>query len=108
MKKRYITLIDRTWKGKGWWSSFGGTYFYRMLTDEEAKSLDCIQEVIPLKPCEENVVNRESGRISCLKCKSTKGFFIHKMFRGKQINWYYIYKCADCGCREKKMYASNS
>lgn len=107
MKKPYITKIDRTWKGKTWFSSLGRAKIIRKLTDEEAKPLleeGTIEEVIPLKDCEENVVgeDRENGRMFCLKCKSQRGFYIHKHHRGAMMNWYHIFRCSDCGCREKK------
>ena len=104
MKKKYITLIDRTWKGKEWWTSFRSTKFIRTLTDEEASQLDNIEEVIPLKPLEENVIgdDRKNGRMFCKKCESKRGFHIHKVRHGQYSQWYNIYKCADCGCREKR------
>ena len=89
-KRKYITLRDRTWKGEEWWSSFGGTKFIRTLTDEEAKTLDDIEEVTPLRPLETGVVGDENGRMFCKKCDSKRGFYIHKMFRSAQVNWYYI------------------
>ena len=101
-KKKYITTRDRTWKGKDWFSSFRSTKFIRTLTQKEADSLDCIQEVPKPKPfvkCRGD----NNGRMFCLLCKSTRGFYIYQMHRGKQINWYMIYKCSDCGEREKKM-----
>ena len=74
-----------------------------MLTDEEAETLENIQIIeLPKKPID-NVVGNDNGRMYCLKCDSRKGFYIYKMRRGKQDNWYNIYKCADCGKREKKM-----
>ena len=102
MKKKYITLRDRTWKGKEWWTSFYGVKNIRTLTDEEASTLEDIQEVIPLKPLEENVVGDDNSRMFCLKCGSKRGFFVHKVRRGKMSDWYSIFKCGDCGCREKR------
>jgi len=105
MKKKYITKYDRTWKGKEWFSSWGSQKFIRTLTDEEAATLDGIEEVPEPEPFIECVgSNRETGRMFCLKCGSKKGFFVYKMCRGEQKNWYDINKCAECGAREKKYY----
>lgn len=46
MRKPYITLRDRTWKGKEWFTSCFGQKNIRMLTDEEAEKLENIQCVI--------------------------------------------------------------
>ena len=100
--KSYITLRDRTWKGKEWFSSHGSYKFIRKLTDEEAGVLDDIELVPEPKPFEK-IVGNDDGRMFCLKCDSKKGFYVYKMRRGKQKNWYNIYKCANCGCREKKI-----
>ena len=99
--KPYITLRDRTWKGKEWFTSYRSYKNIRMLTNEEAESLDNIQEVIPKKKPIKGVVGDKDGRLFCLKCGSQKGFYIYKMHRGKQSNWYNIYTCPDCGEREK-------
>ena len=78
VKKRYITLIDRTFKGKEWWSSgHRGYQFIRSLTDEEAKTLDNIElapEIIKPKPFEKIIDEKEAraGRLSCIKCGSKK------------------------------------
>lgn len=104
MKKNYITLVDRTWKGKEWWADTKRGI--RKLTDEEASSLENIREYIsPLKPLGENVVGQEPhmGKMYCLKCQSKKGFYVYKNRRGEQVGWYNIYKCADCGAREKSV-----
>ncbi len=109
MKKRYITLIDRTFKGKEWWSSgYRGYKFIRSLTDEEAKTLDNIElapEKIKQKPFEKIIDEKEAraGRLACIKCGSKKGFYVYKMHRGKQSGWYEILRCPDCGAREKRM-----
>lgn len=97
----YITLRDRTWKGKEWWASYGSDKFIRKLTDEEAATLDDIELVPEPKPFEK-IVGSDNGRMFCLKCDSRKGFYPYKMHRGAQKNWYTIYKCADCGSREKE------
>ena len=100
-KKKYITLYDRTWKGKEWFSSFRSQKFIRSLTEAEAAMLDGIEEVVPALPLEEGVVGLSNGRLYCKKCGSAKGFFVHKMHRGEQSRWYTTYKCADCGARER-------
>jgi len=104
MKKKYITHIDRTLRGKEWWSTFGSTKFIRTLTDEEAATLDNIEEVPEPKPFEKIVDEAlaRTGKLACIKCGSKKGFYIYKMNRGKQSGWYVIYRCPDCGAREKK------
>lgn len=102
-KKKYITLRDRVWKGKEWWSSFRRQVYIRTLTQEEANTLDDIQEYVPkLKPLEENIIDCKDSRLSCKKCKSTKGFYVYNFRRGEQKKWFRIYTCADCKSREKK------
>jgi len=105
MKKSYITLRDRTWKGREWWSSYGRNVNIRRLTDEEAATLTDIEEwVNPLQPVQDNVVGNDDGRMFCKKCGSKKGFYVYKNHRGEQKKWYTIYKCAECGAREKRNY----
>jgi len=101
--KPYITLRDRQWKGKEWFTSWRSQKNIRMLTGKEAESLENIQEVELLKEPVADVVGNDDGRMFCLKCGSKRGFYIFKMHRGKQSNWYRMYKCSDCGEREKKM-----
>jgi len=102
--KPYTTLRDRQWKGKEWFTSFRSYKNIRKLTDEEAKPLleeGTIQLVIEKKKPTIGVVGDNDGRMFCLKCDSQKGFYVYKMYRGKQSNWYNIYTCVDCGEREK-------
>jgi len=106
--KPYITLIDRTWKGKEWWTSFRSHKNIRKLTDEEAKpflEVGTIQEVIPPKYNKDIVEDilddkgERTGRIKCRICGSQKGFYIKKYPFGKKV---IVYTCADCGIREVK------
>jgi len=101
--KPYITLRDRMWKEKEWFTSYRSYKNIRMLTEEEANSLDNIQEVQLKEKPTSGVVSKESGKMHCLKCGSQKGFYMYKMHRGKQANWYTMFECADCGKREKIM-----
>lgn len=106
MKRTYITKYDRTWKGREWFSSYGSQRFTRRLSDEEAASLDGIELVPDPKPFTQ-CVGSSDGRMFCTICNSRKGFFVYKMRRGTQRKWYDIYKCAECGEREKKMLYTN-
>ena len=97
----YITLRDREWKGKEWFTSYGSHLNIRKLTDEEAEPLlseGTVQKIIP-KPAFEEILGVNDGRMFCLKCGSNKGFYIKKRPFGKKIN---IFTCADCGRREKR------
>jgi len=96
--KSYITLIDRTWKGKQWFTSYRSYRNIRKLTEEEAKSLDYIQEYIPPERATD-IVGSDNGRMFCNKCGSRKGFYIKKNPFGKMID---VYTCAGCGIREVK------
>ena len=101
MKKGYITLRDREWKGKEWFTSYKSCLNVRKLTNEEAKPLleeGTIQEVIPKKPFQENVVGNDNGRIVCNLCGSREGFYIKKRPFGHKIR---IYECVKCGARER-------
>jgi len=55
--KPYITLRDRQWKGKEWFTSWRSQKNIRRLTDEEAKPFledGTIKEVIPPEYGKEN------------------------------------------------------
>jgi len=102
--KPYITLRDRDWKGKDWFTSYRSYKNIRRLTDEEAKPFledGTIEEVKLKKEPTIGVVGNKNGTMVCLKCGSQRGFFVYKMHRGKQSGWYNLYTCADCGEREK-------
>jgi hypothetical protein len=101
--KSYITLRDRTWKGKEWFTSYKSQKFIRQLTEEEAKPLleaGTIKEVIPVKRGKD-IVGSDNGRIFCNECGSRKGFYIKKFPFGKKV---IVYTCAECGIREVKDY----
>ena len=100
-KQQYITLIDRTWKGKEWFSPFGSYRPTRMLTDSEAALLEHIRLVEPRQPFTHCVGNSD-GRMFCMTCGSQDGFSIYKMHRGAQRNWYTISTCVECRAREKR------
>jgi len=70
--KSYITLIDRTWKGKGWFTSYKSYKNIRRLADEEAKPLleaGTIKEV-ELPKYSKDIVGNDNGRMFCNKCGS--------------------------------------
>ena len=97
--KPYITLRDREWKGKEWFTSWKSYKNIRKLTDEEAKPFleeGSIQEIIPPK-YSKDIVGSDNGRMFCNKCGSSKGFYIKKRPFGKKIE---VFTCADCGIRE--------
>lgn len=94
--KPYITLIDRIWKDKEWFTSWRSHKNIRKLTEEEAKSLDNIEEVIPPK-YGKDIMGVDDGRMFCKKCDSRKGFYIKKRPFGKEIE---VFTCANCGIRE--------
>jgi len=97
--KPYITLIDRSWKGKEWFTSFRSYKNIRRLTDEEAEPLlkdGTIEEVI-LPEYGKDIIGNNNGRMFCKKCGSDKGFYIKKRPFGKKVN---VYTCAGCGIRE--------
>jgi hypothetical protein len=99
--KPYITLRDREWKGKDWFTSFKGHQNIRKLTNEEAEPLleECtIQEVV-LPEYKKDIVGDKNGRMFCKICGSNKGFYIKKRPFGKKIN---VFTCANCGIREIK------
>ena len=105
--KPYITLRDRQWKGKVWFTSWRSYKNIRRLTEAEAKEIDDIQEVKPKKEPTSGVVGEKDSRMFCLKCGSQKGFYVFKMRQGKQVNWYNIYTCPDCEEREKRLLYKN-
>jgi hypothetical protein len=94
--KPYITLRDRTWKGKEWFTSYRSQKNIRKLTKEEAESLSDIQEVI-LPTYGKDIVGVDNGRMFCNKCGSRKGFYVKKFPFGKKIS---VYTCAECKIRE--------
>ncbi|MDD5178308.1 MAG: hypothetical protein PHT54_03465 [Candidatus Nanoarchaeia archaeon] len=101
MKQAYITLRDRMWKGKEWYTSFRSHLNIRKLTDEEAKPFleeGSIEKVIPKKPYKENVVGNDNGKMVCKLCGSRKGFYVKKFPFGHRV---IIYTCAECGERQK-------
>jgi len=102
MKNKYTTLIDRTWKGKEWFTSYRSYVNVRTLSDEEAKPLleeAPIKLFIPKKPYKKNVMGSDDGRMFCNLCGSREGFYIKKRPFGHNIE---IYTCANCGEREKR------
>jgi len=97
--KPYITLRDRDWKGKDWFTSYRSYKNIRRLTDREAKPfLDegTIQEVI-LPVYKKDIFRTDNGRMICNECGNKKGFYIKKRPFGKAIS---VFICAECGIRE--------
>ena len=100
--KPYITLRDREWKGKEWFTSYKSYKNIRRLTDEEAKPLlekGTIEEVILPKYKKDIVGVRDNGRMFCKICGSDNGFYLKQRPFGKKIN---VYTCANCEAREVK------
>jgi len=96
--KPYITLRDRTWKGREWFTSFRSMKNIRKLTEEEANSLDDIQEV-KLPEYGKDIIGNDNGRMFCNECGSKKGFYTKKRPFGKKVN---VFTCVECGIREIK------
>ena len=99
--KAYITLRDRRWKNKEWFTSFRSQKNIRKLTEEEATPLlkeGTIKEV-ELPTYQTNLVGVDKGRMFCTVCGSQKGFYIKKRPFGKAVQ---VFICAGCSKREIK------
>ena len=99
LTKPYITLLDRDWKGKVWYTSYRSVKNVRRLNDEEARpflTAGTIQEVI-LPTYGKNIMGVIDGKMVCNVCTSRKGFYIKKRPFGKKIT---VFICAGCGVRE--------
>lgn len=92
--KPYITLRDRMWKGKDWFSGFRSQKFIRKLTEEEANSLDNIQEVI--LPKYDDILDTSNGKIHCKKCGNL-GLYCKTRPFGKEIK---VWSCPNCKLRQ--------
>jgi len=99
--KPYLTLRDRLWKGKEWYTSFRSMKNIRKLTDEEAKPFledETIVEYIPPK-YGKDIVGDDNGTMVCNVCGSRKGFYVKSYPFGKPIR---VYTCSECKIREVK------